>query len=79
MDWELYVSSKEFWIFTNKLTERITRKKIQYQYNQCTYSDLEFLLSNSNDFSQETIKKILEHLTKVFFVFSTDFGWIRSQ
>lgn len=76
MEWELYVSSKEFWMFTNELTERTTRKKIQHQYNQCTYTDLEFLLSSSSNFSPEIAKKFFEQLTKVFIVFSTTMVYI---
>lgn len=76
MDWELYVSSNEFWSFTNTLTEKITRKKVINQYNQCTYSDLEYLLSNSRVFSSEAIRSYLNLIAKLFFICSSTLVYI---
>lgn len=76
LDWELYVSSEEFWKFTNSLTDKITRKKVKLQYNQCTYSDLDVLLSNSNEFSLEIAKKYLHLLTKLIIVCSSTIVYV---
>lgn len=71
MDWELYVSESEFWSFTDKLTERITRKKVKYQQYQCTYTDLDCLLSNSTQFSVNALKSNLNYLTKIMLICSS--------
>lgn len=71
LEWELYVSKSEFWSFTAKLTERITRKKVKYQHYQCTYSDLDYLLSNSTQFSVDTLKSNLDFLTKIILICSS--------
>lgn len=75
MDWDLYVSSDEFWNFANELTEKTTRKKIQLQFNQCTYTDLDVLL-NSKEFSPEIIKKYLDLITKLLIICSSTIVYV---
>ncbi len=68
----MFVSSDEFWDFSQDLTEKITRKKIKSQYNQCTYSDLDFLLRNSNAFSLNSfVKPHLYLLSQILVVCSS--------
>jgi len=71
MDWELFVSEKEFWNFTKRLTERITRKKVKFQHYQCTYTDLDYLLSNSKQFSINAMKTNLNYVTKIILICSS--------
>lgn len=74
LNWDLFVSADEFWRFTDHLSERITRKKVIYQSNHCTYSDLECLLSFSNDLI--SFKSALSQLTKVLLVCSSTLVYI---
>lgn len=71
MDWELFVSADEFWTFTNELTEKATRKKVKFQLGNCTYSDLDALISFSSQFSPESILKSVKLLLKIIFVCSS--------
>ncbi|CAF0757578.1 unnamed protein product [Brachionus calyciflorus] len=71
MEWEMYVSSDEFWKFTHELTEKATRKKVKLQLGNCTYSDLDALLSFSSQFSVLSIYKSFQLLLKIFFVCSS--------
>ncbi|RNA10586.1 cnppd1 [Brachionus plicatilis] len=71
MEWELFVSGAEFWKFTNELTEKATRKKVKLQLGNCTYSDLEALLSFSKQFSLASTLKSFTLLIKIFFVCSS--------
>lgn len=75
MDWDLYVSSEEFWEFTSQLTEKTTRKKIQLQFDQCTYTDLDVLL-NSKEFSLEMTRKYLDLLTKLIIICSSTIVYV---
>lgn len=74
MEWNLFVSSNDFWDFTNDLTEKITRKKVKVN-GQCTYSDLDCLFE-ANGFSLGKWLKCLEFLYKVTLVCSSTLVYV---
>jgi hypothetical protein len=74
LDWELYVSNEEFWRFTNELTKKCTYKKVKLQLNNCTYSDLDFILSYSASF--ESIVKSFTLLAKLMILCTSTLVYI---
>jgi hypothetical protein len=74
LDWNLFVSSNEFWKFTNDLTEKITRKKIKTT-GQCTYSDLDCLF-NTTDISLAKLLKCIDFIYKITFVCSSTLVYV---
>jgi hypothetical protein len=74
MEWNMFVSQEDFWMFTNDLTEKITRKKIKVN-GQCTYSDLDCIFE-ANNFSLDKWLKCLDLLYKVTLVCSSTLVYV---
>lgn len=50
---------------------RMTKKKVRLQLNQCTYTDLDCLFSFSNDLSVDFLNTYLNYLAQIWFVCSS--------